>query len=482
MVQAASRAKNRAFFALSAGQKKGREGSFPILVYNPHPFPITTTVECELQPAWPYRKDSYGIVSVSKGRNLLPAQAEQEESNINEDHRKRVVFHTTLPPSQMSRFDCEIRKVKKQPAFKLRERNGKLQFRTKKISVTINTRTGLLDRYRVSGIDYLEQNAARPLVMHDDADPWGINVKQFRSFAGRFKRMSQTEAALFAGVQSKRLPAVRVIEDGPVRAVVEALFTYNHSAICQRYKLPRVGTEVEIETRVYWQEKDSMLKLSIPTPWSDCSARGQVAYGVESFQPTGNEYVAQKWLAVESNKRDCALTVVNDCTYGFDIKNGELRLSLLRGAAHSAHPTGTDRPLVKPNRFTQRIDQNDHLFRFWLHGGPKRERLVAIDREALVHNEKPIALSYWPSGSGELPDKGPGLSDRAIQITAFKRAEGSRDLIVRLFEPTGRRRTTTLSIPALDAEVNVSLNPFEIKTLRLSRRTKRFREVDLLEK
>ena len=478
----ASRAKNRAFFALSSGQKQGREGSFPILVFNPHPFPVKTIVECELQPAWPHRKDDYGVVSVSKGRKTLPTQAEQEESNINEDHRKRVVFHTTLPPSQMSRFECGIRKVKSRPAFKVRERNGQIRFRTKDISVTINTRTGLLDRYRVNGVDYLEPNVARALVMRDNADPWGITVNKFRSQAGRFKLMTQSEAAEFAGLQVKRLPAVRVIEDGPVRTVVEALFSYNHSAICQRYKLPREGTEIEIETRVYWQEKDRMLKLSLPTPWSDCNARGQVAYGVEEFQPTGNEYVAQKWIAVKSKKLDRVLTVVNDCTYGFDIKNGELRISLLRGAAHAAHPTGTERPLVKPNRFTQRIDQNEQVFRFWLNGGTRRERLLAVDRDALVHNESSIALSYWPSGDGERPECGLKLSDRVVQVTAFKRAEGSRDIIIRLFEPTGRKRSTTLEIPAANAKVQVVMNPFEIKTLRLSRRTKRFREVDLLER
>ena len=90
-------------------------------------------------------------------------------------------------------------------------------------------------------------------------------------------------------------------------------------------------------------------------------------------------------------------------------------------------------------------------------------------------------LAYWPPGGGELPAAGPTLSDRALQITTFKRAEEGDDLIVRLFEPTGRARKTTLSFEPCGLQAEVQMDPFEIKTLRIDRRTGRFDEVDLLE-
>jgi alpha-mannosidase len=73
------------------------------------------------------------------------------------------------------------------------------------------------------------------------------------------------------------------------------------------------------------------------------------------------------------------------------------------------------------------------------------------------------------------------LSDPAVQITAFKRAEEGGDLIVRLFEPTGRRRKTTLSLESCGVQAEVQMDKFEIKTLRVDRRTGRFSEVSLLE-
>ncbi|MGD8700760.1 MAG: glycoside hydrolase family 38 C-terminal domain-containing protein, partial [Gemmatimonadales bacterium] len=279
-----ARAKTRAFFALAAGQKAGREGEHPILVYNPHPFPLDALIECEMQPAWPDREHLYGVPTVTAGRRKLPAQAEQQESNINEDHRHRIVFAAKLEPGRMNRFDCRFEKIPRKPAPSLQLRDGDFRFKTAELEVIVNARTGLLDRYRVGGHDYLSASALSPLVMQDDADPWGQTVTRFRKSAGRFKAMNQTDAARFAGISASRLPAVRVIEDGPVRAVIEALFRYGDSAICQRYKLPRLGTEVEIETRVYWQEKDRMLKLALPTPWSAGVLLGQVAYGVQKLR------------------------------------------------------------------------------------------------------------------------------------------------------------------------------------------------------
>jgi alpha-mannosidase len=486
----ARRVQTRAFFALAAGEEPGGEGGHPILVYNPHPFPLRTLVECEVQPAWPDREDQHGIPTVMCRSRRLPAQAEQQESNINEDHRKRVVFVATLKPGSMNRFDCSFRKVRKRPPPRARIRNGGLRFRNGELDVAVNARTGLLDRLWIRGVDYLAAGGLRPLVMRDNADPWGMTVSSFRRAAGRFSLMSQAAAARFAGVDGERLPAVRVIEDGPVRTVVEALFGFGGSAICQRYKLPREGVHVEVDLRVLWQEKNRMLKLSIPTPWPGARVMGQVAYGKEAFPGNGEEMVAQSWLVVPGGEggsvarpggSEPALTVINDCTYGFDFRGGELRLSLLRAPAHAAHPTGPGRPILHQDRFTPRMDQGEHRFRFWLTGGPAPEQIAAASREAQARNQVPFSLAYRPPAGGESALSGPALSDKAIQLTAFKKAEEGQDLILRLFEPTGRARQTTLTVPCAGVTTRVKMGPFELKTLRVDSATGAVREVNLLE-
>ncbi|MCG6986933.1 MAG: glycosyl hydrolase-related protein [Gemmatimonadetes bacterium] len=475
------RVTTRAFFALADGQKRGKEGVHTILVYNPHPFAVRGVVECEVQPAWPHRPRDFGIPTVTSGRTLVPAQAEKEESNIDEDHRKRVAFLATVRPGRMNRFECRFEKVRKRPAARARFRNGRLRLRTEDLEVVVSADTGLIDRYRVGGTDFLEAGAVGFRLMRDDADPWGSRVKSFRRPAGQARLMSPEKAARFAGVGTATLAPVRVVEDGPVRVVVEALFSCGDSAICQRYKLPREGTEVEVEARVLWRENDRMLKLSLPTPWSAGNLLGQVAYGVQELAATGDEMVAQKWLAVLSDDGRHALTVINDATYGCDFRRGELRLSVLRGPAHAAHPTGPDRSLVREDRPTPRLDRGEHVFRFWLDAGPRDERLTRVDRGALAHAERPFALAYWPPGGGTLPAAGPVLDDPAVQLTAFKKAEDGDELIVRLFEPTGKERRTTLALPHLELKHPVRLAPFEIRTLAIDPSSRRVREVSLVE-
>jgi len=73
------------------------------------------------------------------------------------------------------------------------------------------------------------------------------------------------------------------------------------------------------------------------------------------------------------------------------------------------------------------------------------------------------------------------LSDEVVQVTAFKQAEGGMGWIIRLFEPTGKTRSTILSIPCLSLETQIELSPFEINTFYLDPQTNALSETDLME-
>jgi alpha-mannosidase len=480
-IEILSRVKARTFFALSQGQPKARGDEIPVFVYNPHPFPVKTTVECEFQLPDQNWGETFTDIRVFSREKALPAQVEKEESSIAIDWRKRVVFAAELAPSQMNRFDCRPRVLPRRPGPGPQPRGGRIRFRTSKLDAVISTRTGLMDRCRINGINCLKKGACRPLVMKDNEDPWGMTVRSFRNKAGAFKTLPAGEAARFAGVKERRLRAVRLVEDGQARMVVEALMGYKESRMCLRYKLPKRGTEIEIEARVHWNERDRMLKLSVPTRDRKAKLRGQVAYGVQDLPTNGDEVVAQKWLAIVMRKGRDALTVINDGTYGADMADGELRLSLLRSPAYSGHPI-RDRDILPQDRYNPRIDQGERVFRFWINAGPAAGRLASADREALVRNEKPMALSFYPAGGGPKPKPLVVLSDKAVRLAAAKRAESGRALILRLFEPTGRRRTTAVSLPFAGMRKTITLGGFEIRTYRVDIRRRTWTVVNLLEK
>ena len=284
-----------------------------------------------------------------------------------------------------------------------------------------------------------------------------------------------------AGLRKKSLEPVRVIEDGSVRSVVEAIFEYGDSFICQRYFLPKFGTEIEIETRVHWFEKNRLLKLAVPLKQNGYSYRGQVAYGMADLPSDGTEVVAQKWTAAFSRKHNAMVSIINNGVYGSDFIDDTIRLSLLRGPVYSGPPIDEELQ-IKQDRYIPRTDQGLRIFKFWLNAGGVSQRMSVIDREALAKNEEPFALAYFPSGEGKKPKQLALLSDKAVQITAIKKADKNDDLIIRLFEPTGRKRTTILSLPFARKKIKVELGKFEIRTLRFSIRSGKFAETDLIEK
>ncbi len=152
-----------------------------------------------------------------------------------------------------------------------------------------------------------------------------------------------------------------------------------------------------------------------------------------------------------------------------------------RSPAYAAD-TWEDKLAVAQDRFIPRQDQGERLFRFWINGGGLEERLESVGREAAARNEKPYILPYCPPGKGKAAKPGLLLEGDAVELSAFKKSEDGRDLVVRLFEPTGKPRQATLRLPAFGVRKRVRLGGFEAKTLRFSPRTKTWSETDLVER
>ncbi len=477
------RLRSKAFMANLSGQPETRKDEFPLLAFNPHPFDVDGTVVIEFQAQEPNLDEDYLQVPevMDAEGNLIPSQVEKESSNIVQDHRKRVVFHALLKASSMNRFSCFLKKIPRSSEGK-KKITDRFCFSLPNGQIEINPATGLIQRYEIDGKQILLPGSGRLLVIRDNADPWGMTVRSFRKIKGEFQLLSPTLAAAFAGVDANRLPPLRIIEEGPVRIVVEGLFGFGDSFAAVRYKIPLKGNEIEVESRIYWMEKESMLKMAFDTGWENAKYFGQVACGVEEFDRAGEELVAQKWIGLESPTEQIALTVINDTTYGFDYDKGELRISMLRSPAYSGHPIKKDQPIVPQDRFEPRIDQGEQSFRFWIQAGDHCGRKESIHRESLIRNEPPPALCCYSRGKGEKLLQGVIISDPIVQLSALKMSEKNERLVIRLFEPTGQERKIEIKIPVLDFSGTITLKPFEIKTIAVDPGTKTIVETDLLER
>lgn len=140
-LEIAARLKARAFFALASGQPKAASGQYPVLIYNPHPFAIGGIFECEFMLEDQNWQAEFSLPVVYQNGVRLSGQAEKEQSNLNLDWRKRIVFHAELAPSSMNRFDCKIELLSSKPTPELTASEGCYVIRTDDIEAVINTKS-----------------------------------------------------------------------------------------------------------------------------------------------------------------------------------------------------------------------------------------------------------------------------------------------------------------------------------------------------
>lgn len=479
--------KIRAFIALCSDKKKAADGEIPVFVYNPHPFEVKKVVEVEYNlPDQNKNRELYSVPHVYQNGVEIPSQREHEMSNFNVDWRIKTVFEATLPAGSMSRYDIKM-ELCENPAPHVQPSGEYYVFDNGEMSVKVNLKTGLIDKYTVGEKEILFENSLRPLAIKDDENSWAHKEKSFREVKGEFRLMSADEAARFSGIIDGSRPApVRVIEDGDVRTIVEALFEYEHSFIARRYVFAKRSTSFTVKEKVYWNEKMTMLKLALPTVKGGTFI-GQTAYGSETLLSNGDEMVSHKWNVISCG--DTALSVINDCTYGSDYNGDEYRITLLRSPGYSAGKSdfSVRKPyIMEQDRFSPFMDQGEHDYTFVINGGEACARLEKIEREAAALAEAPMALSFFPTGCDKSVEDTikpfASLSDDVITLAVFKKAEKSGASVIRLFNPTAQERKTTLTLPAIDFTEEFTLDGYEIKTVVIDLKTKQVANADLMER
>ena len=471
-----SRIKAQAFFALSGGQPPAEPDKIPILLYNPHPYAFEGDFACEMM-LWDQNwEDNYSIPQVyAEDGAALPTQCEKEYSNLNLDWRKRVVFHATLPPMQMSRFNVGYTRIPKKPAPETREDAQYLYLENDRARVRIDKTTGCPDSYVVDGREMLRA----PLCLHivaDNCDPWGMRVRSFPNRFDRFRTLTPDEAQELCGVKGP-LAAVRCIESGDVRTSAEALLGYGRSRAVVRYTLPKTSTDLSVELRIFWNETQKMVKLGVPTAAESPECFGQVAFGEEKFAQNGMEHCAQKYVTMAG--KETALSVCTASTYGFSAEDGCMYLTLLRSAAFCAHPIG-ERDILVQDRYTPHMELGERSFRFLLVGGKTDDVRQQTPRKALHLHEPPMALSLFPRSEGSRSTSVFTLTGDPVELTAFKRADDGRGYIVRLFNGFSAASHIGLHAPMLGVDTTLLLDPMRVYTFRISDGA--LTETDLIER
>lgn len=453
----------RSYFRLTKGEEPAKDGEYPVIVYNPHPFPLKTVVECEYMLAESNRKpDTFakGDVFDAKG-NLVPCQNEKESSNVPLDWGKKVVFEADLKPMAINRFNIKTRLVDKKPLDEPTRDGDFIVFENKEMKVKVNTKTGLIDSYLVKGKEYLKGKAGELIVIKDNCDSWGMTVDSYQEFGGRFKLANPKQAAEICGVDVDTLDPVRVIENSDVRMVVEASFVYSKTTANVTYTFNKLDNLVGVNVRIFSLDKNVMYKLSFPTNLTNTKCIGKTAYGRDLLMTNGNENVSQQWLML-ANKTD-AFGVINTGTYGSSTKRGEIRMSVMRTPGFAAHPW-EDRQILPLDRFSPRIDIGERIFDYWFVAGDYDHINENIDAYALVKHQKPIALNFTPTEHGEKANPMCLIDNKSVEIITIRVNKDSDSYQIRLFNNLDKRNTCNIEFPLFGYTKEFKFKPFEILT------------------
>ena len=459
-----SREQLSAFFALTAGQEPIADGTSCFFLYNPHPYDLEGVFSCEVGlPKQNWEKTFLYPEAYIDGQPV-PTQCEKEVNNFGIDWRKMVTIRTRLAVSSMTRVDVRWKPLEARPVFAPIDGEPYYLFDNGHMQVKINTATGLVDSYKINGVEQVRPGSFCFAAYEDGSNSWGIGSR--RKGRRQFQLLSPHAGSAFSGLTDRVIPSVRVIEDGEVRTVVEAVFGLQDSKICQRYLLPKVGTEFEIETYVYWGEKEQFLRMECGL--ASGKPLGQIVFGREALADDGREFVFRNWTAVEGETQ--ALAIINDGIHGGCYREadgaGLLGLPLLRSAGYAAAGGPAGRPYAC-DRFAPRMDQGQRVYRFKVAAGEKAGLLHRIDSLAAAFNQPPYAMAYSPSGAGEKPQPGLSMDNPGIQLSAFKQAEDKDGWILRLYEGEGKAQNTSLRIPSMNLSETLSFAPFQIRTFRI---------------
>ena len=467
-----SRIRARCFFAL-AGRYRAEPDTYPVLVYNPHPYPVRAVAACEFQLADQNWEDSLTLMRVyGEDGAEVPSQIEKEHCNLNLDWRKRVVFDAALRPMSMNLFTCRPYRVEGRK--RLSELGEKYLYESEDLKVTLDCRTGLICSVQKAG-DELLKGAVALGVCSDTEDPWAMQRFQYERLGepvGEFRLMTRAEAQEYAHIKAE-LPPVRMIEDGPVRTVIEALFVWNHSFAVVHYLFSKIEPGIELRLNVIWNEKDRALKLRIPLALEG-ALYSDTAFGVQQLKATGTEQDVQRFFTVRG--RAHSLTVLNGAGYAVSMEDGILMPTLLRSPAYTGHPIN-DREILHQDRWTPRMDQGEREFGFKLCFDLPEDR---TSRAAELFGQQPYALSFFPLGKESPSAPLLELSDGPTTLSACKRAEDGHGWIVRLYNGSENASDAVLRSPLLGAEARLKLTPYEVRTLRLA--DGGFTETDMLER
>ena len=266
------------------------------------------------------------------------------------------------------------------------------------------------------------------------------------------------------------LASFEVTQYGPLRLVIHMVWNYMNTVIAQDMILYGTDRRIDFKTDVDFQERQQLLKAAFTVDVRSTYATYDIQYGNvrrpnhwnTSWDQARFESVGHRFA--DLSERNYGVALLNDCKYGYDIKDNVMRISLLRSGLQPDH--------------IQDLGKHEFTYSLLPHTGDFVEGRVVEEAHAL-NNPMDVVKGAEKEGCGSFF----AVDNSQVEIDAVKKSEDGRYLVVRFHDFAGSRQKVEVK-PSFSYEgwaegdlrerpaeairkdqVVLELHPFEIKTI-----------------
>lgn len=270
---------------------------------------------------------------------------------------------------------------------------------------------------------------------------------------------------------------IRILEDGEVRKTLEITKQFADSIVTQKIHLYHDIPRIDFETDADWKEHNVLLRVNFPVDVNTTKATYEIQFGNVERETTNNhswdtakfEACGHKWADLSEDNN--GISLLNDCKYGYGIKDGNLSLTLIKAGTY-------------PN---ENADIGEHHFVYSIYPHAGRWQEAETIEMAYNLNVPPVVVLQDHNEGAPAEEEFLFCDADNCFIEVLKEAEDQNGTIIRMYENKNRHTKTRISLPKsvekmyecnlmeqnekemeiAEHVVEVVLKPYEIKTYRM---------------
>lgn len=413
------------------------EGS-PMVVFNPHSFPVKTTAE-------------FGTQWISKvvdtNGNEVPYQLVRA-SYTDGGHIYKCLFNAEIPAYGYKVF--YLYKREENGAVGKFESTLHIENNVVEndvVRIEFDTNSGAVVSYKFkNGEEFAAGELGKVVVCDDkDNDTWAHLKTDFNKDIGLFGNGT-----------------LEIIESGPVRATFKSIVKYGNSVLTRYYSLYCGDEKLYVRCILDFDEQYVLAKLSFKANIADPRVTYSMPYGFIDKSANGEEEPCHGWVDLfeESGK---GLAVINDSKYSACADGNDLRMIIARSCAYLDH-YGQD---YRDNEI-RFLDKGEQDFKYIIVPHTEKNNALLYKESELLNT--PVQVTQETHHDGILGSvySAVNVEKENVVITAVKTAQDGKSVVLRIIETAGIATGSEIDFKALNCKFKLKFNPQEIKTVRIT--------------